>query len=142
MVAIRKVLISASLFLVAVGASRAQLPSYLAPPPLAPELVGPSTLEDRNDSILVGNPLLDPRNNLGWFATVDIGLDGSHVHNELNATFGVGGKTATVALPTANLDWTVSPRFEAGYRLGQGRGGDRRVVPLPVYLRHADHAGL
>lgn len=124
MVSIRKALISAGLLLAGVGASRAQMPSFLAPPPIAPNLAGPNTLEDRNDSVLEGNPFLDgPRTgNLGWFATVDIGLDGSHVHNELNAPVTIGGAAHTVALPSANLNWTVSPRFEVGYRFGEAAG--------------------
>src|ERR1700679_39908 len=45
---------------------------------------GSNTLEDRNDSVLVGNHWLDgPRNNLGWFAGLDVDLLVPHVHNEL-----------------------------------------------------------
>jgi hypothetical protein len=32
------------------------------------------------------------------------------------------GSTATLGLPAARLDWTVSPRFELGYRLPSGFG--------------------
>jgi hypothetical protein len=81
------------------------------------------SLEDRNGSILVGNPDLDgPRYNLGWFATVDVDLLGSHVDNKLNNTVSVFGTIAPVALPSANLNWTASPRFEVGYRFGQAAG--------------------
>ncbi len=78
--------------------------------------------EDRNDSVLVGSGLDGPHNNLGWFATVDLDLLSAHVHDKLNSTVGVGGTAEHVSLPGANLDWNLSPRFEVGYRLGQGAG--------------------
>jgi hypothetical protein len=81
------------------------------------------SLEDQNGSILVGNPLLDgPRDRLGWYLNVDVDLLGSHVANELVAPVAVGPIVDTVALPSARLDWTVSPRIEFGYRFGQGAG--------------------
>jgi hypothetical protein len=81
------------------------------------------TLEDRNGSILVGNPDLDgPRPRLGCFATVDAAVLGAHVNNELIAPVNVGPVTDLVALPSAPLEWTASPRFELGYRFGQGAG--------------------
>ena len=81
------------------------------------------SLEDNNGSILVGNPLLDgPRDRLGWYSAVDVDLLGSHVNNQLIAPVTVGPITDTVALPSARLDWTVSPRLEIGYRFGQGAG--------------------
>src|SRR6516225_4268856 len=124
---IRTVLLSVGMLLLASPAGLAQtpeLPSVLQPVPGASSqfpsgsfYVGPgrdfsATLEDRNDSVLVGNPYLDgPRNNLGWFATVDLDVVGSHIHNKLTNTVAVGDMTDQVMLPTANLNWTVSPRF-------------------------------
>jgi hypothetical protein len=123
MLNIRKILMSASICLLGVGGVHAQLPSYLAPPPISRDLGVPNTLEDRNDSILVGNPLLDgSRNNLGWFATVEINAETAHVHNELTASVTAGAATNTVSLPSSPLNWTVSPRFEFGYRFGEGSG--------------------
>ncbi len=123
MLDIRKILMSASICLLAVGSVNAQLPSYLAPPPISRDLGSPNTLEDRNDSVLVGNPFLDsPRNNLGWFATVDINAETAHVHNELTAPVTAGTTTSTVSLPSSPLNWTVSPRFEVGYRFGEAGG--------------------
>jgi hypothetical protein len=81
------------------------------------------SLEDRNGSILVGNELLDgPRNRLGWFADAEVDYLGSHVNNELIAPVAVGALATTVALPSARLDWTASPRIEIGYRCGQAAG--------------------
>jgi hypothetical protein len=81
------------------------------------------SLEDTNGSILVGNELLDgPRDRLGWYAAVDVDAIGAHVNNELIAPVAVGPVTDNVALPSARLDWTVSPRVELGYRFGQGAG--------------------
>lgn len=122
MVTVRKLLISASLLVLAAGAARAQMPSFLAPPPIT-GTVGPTTLDDRNDHILVGNPYLDgPRCDLGWFTTVDIGFDGSHVTSQLSAPVAVGGAAHTVDLPSSPLNWTASPRFEVGYRFGEAAG--------------------
>jgi hypothetical protein len=83
------------------------------------------SLEDRNGDILVGNPLLDGpnANRLGWFTTVvDADVLASHVHSELNAPVAVGARVDTVSLPSANLNWSLAPRFELGYRFGQGLG--------------------
>lgn len=122
MVTLRKILISASIVLIGVGSTHAQLPSFLQPPPISGNL-GPDTLEDRNDGVLIGNTFLDgPRNNLGWFATVDVDVLASHVHNELNAPVTAGAVTNTVMLPSSPLNWAVSPRFEVGYRFGQASG--------------------
>ncbi len=82
--------------------------------------VGPDTLEDRNGSLLVGNPWLDgPRYNLGWFAGVDVDVLVPHVHNELR---GIVPNGDLVMLPSASLGWTAAPRVEVGYRFGQGLG--------------------
>ena len=123
MLNIRKILMSASVCLLGVGGVNAQLPSYLAPPPISRDLGLPNTTEDRNDSVLVGTPFLDgSRNNLGWFATVDLNAETAHVHNELTSSVTAGTTTNTISLPSSPLNWTVSPRFEVGYRFGEGSG--------------------
>jgi hypothetical protein len=123
-------------WLLALGIVLAWMPSCFAqtPNPVAGALglvPGPAwtghgagdSLEDRNDSVLVGNPLLDgPRNNLGWFASVDVDLLAAHIHSELNAPVTAGAHVGAVSLPTASLGWTAAPRFELGYRFGQGLG--------------------
>lgn len=68
------------------------------------------------------DPRLDPADlpYPGWLFDVETGIMGSHV------TSHVGDTTAPIAgvvsVPMATLDWTVSPRFEAGYRLPSGFG--------------------
>ena len=144
---IRRVLLSVWTLFLAAQASRAQAPDTLpdllpesstvptfAPPSWTPPISSGSlsvgrlrasgdSLEDQNGSILIGNALLDgPRNNLGWFATVDLNLVGSHVQNQLTAMVTTGPMVNQVSLPSARLDWTVGPRFEAGYRFGQAGG--------------------
>jgi hypothetical protein len=59
---------------------------------------------------------------VGWFAGAEISLVGPHVKNELRNTVPFAGRLDTIALPSANLNWTVSPRFEVGYRLPSGFG--------------------
>jgi hypothetical protein len=72
------------------------------------------------------DPLLDPPNLLlpGWFADVETEIAVAHVKNKLANTVSiVGAAPNTVSLPSAELDWTVAPRFELGYRLPSGFGG-------------------
>jgi hypothetical protein len=72
------------------------------------------------------DPLLDPPNYPvpGWFGLVDLGILKPHLKNQLVGSVGFAdGTTAAVGLPAATLDWTVSPRFEVGYRLPSGFGG-------------------
>jgi hypothetical protein len=85
---------------------------------------GPDSLEDRNDGVLVGNPLLDGFNpdRLSWFATAEIDLLYPHVTNQLLAPVAVGGRVDSVSLPAAKLNATAAPRFELGYRFGQAAG--------------------
>jgi hypothetical protein len=54
----------------------------------------------------------------GWFGAAGLDIVDPHLLSKLNGTVGVGGATDTVFVPAANLNWTVSPRFEAGYRFG------------------------
>jgi len=59
----------------------------------------------------------------GIFATVEMGLIRPHFANRLNGAVGLGGGRAdVVAVPAADLDWTVAPRFELGYRIPDGAG--------------------
>jgi hypothetical protein len=59
----------------------------------------------------------------GWFATVEIDAVGPHVKNRLieDVAF-TNGLIDTIHLPMASLDWTGSPRFEAGYRFANNAG--------------------
>jgi hypothetical protein len=58
----------------------------------------------------------------GWFGDAEIGVVGPHVKNKLTDNLTVGTLTNTVSLPSADLNWTVSPRIEIGYRLPSGFG--------------------
>jgi hypothetical protein len=89
-----------------------------------PSLPADGTLEDANGPLLRGDSFLDgPRtNNLGWFGSVDLAFLGPHVDNQLNGVATAGLRTDQVALPSAALHWTLSPRFEVGYRFGEAAG--------------------
>ena len=59
----------------------------------------------------------------GWLTTVELGLIRPHFANRLNGTVGLGGgQTDIVAVPAADLSWTVAPRFVFGYRIPDGAG--------------------
>ncbi len=70
------------------------------------------------------DPLLDPPllPSWGWFAGAEASLVGAHVKNELQNCVPFAGRMDTIALQSAPLDWTVSPRVEIGYRLPSGFG--------------------
>lgn len=101
------------------------------PPPLypqhAPSGLGPpacALYEDHNGPLLKGDPYLDrPEAPPGFFAAAEIGLVGPHIKNRLQATFPFPGSLPNVIhLPSAEMDWTGSPRVEIGYRLTEGFG--------------------
>lgn len=63
----------------------------------------------------------------GWYAAVTLGLVKPHLTNHVSSGTPLAPVfPAPVQLPFAAQDWTVSPRFEAGYHLPHGRG-DLRV---------------
>jgi hypothetical protein len=74
--------------------------------------------------LLYGDPLLDFRSCFppGWVADLELPIVAPHVRNNLVDTLTFGPRTDTIHLPTANQGWTVSPRFEVGYRLPQAAG--------------------
>jgi hypothetical protein len=94
----------------------------------APAVAPPAcaAYEDRNGPLLVGDPLLDGSGgtaNLGWIGSFELDVLKPNVHARLNAPVPLSnGTTANVALPFAGQDWTAMPRFELGYRFGQGAG--------------------
>lgn len=108
----------------------ADLLSSLPKPPDAPRsLFSPMAPEGPPRTIVPDHyfeedPLLDlpqlPA--LGWFAGAEASLVGAHVKNELKNNVPFAGRIDQVALQGAPLDWTVSPRFEVGYRLPSGFG--------------------
>lgn len=126
------------------------LSSLPKPPDVPRSLFSPSTPEGPPRAIVPDHyfeedPLLDlpqlPA--LGWFAGAEASLVGAHVKNELKNNVPFAGRVDQVALQSAPLDWTVSPRFEVGYRLPSGfgeismsylflatQGADAAVLPL------------
>jgi hypothetical protein len=99
-------------------AARPLVPPLPPTPTFAPSALPGPYFED--DPLLDRPPLPPP----GWFADVELGAVGPHVKNHLSGQVQLpGAATATtVALPSSGLDWTVFPRFEAGYRLPSGFG--------------------
>jgi Legionella pneumophila major outer membrane protein precursor len=98
-------------------------PTTLLPPPPPGTVILP--YQDRNGPLLRGDPLLDRPESPppGWFLGLEFDLLGSHLKNRLQAPVTVDDfGTQTIHLPTAELDWTVSPRVELGYRFEQGLG--------------------
>ncbi len=91
-------------------------PPILMPPPPPEPLPAPPAPPGRwNDR--PNNPPC------GWFGDVEIDVVGPHVKNRLIADVEFpGGIIDTVHLPMASLNWTGSPRFEAGYRFANNGG--------------------
>jgi len=99
---------------------RPPTPVLTGPPRLMPysSIPPPPVVPDPNFSI--APPAFEPP---GLFASVELGLVGPHVKNRLSASVPFDGFLPdTVQVPNAPLDWTVSPRFELGYRLPQDFG--------------------
>jgi hypothetical protein len=95
---------------------------YLPPssPPQVSPLPGPYFEED---------PRLDPPElpPPGWFSDVGLAVIGAHFKNHLVDTVQLGGPSSMrtpdiVHVAPAELDWTVAPRIELGYRLPSGFG--------------------
>jgi hypothetical protein len=89
-----------------------------APPPASPPppLPGPYFEQD---------PRLDPPDwaQPGWFADLDLSPTKAHFKNRLNGTVQINDfPPDAVHVGGADLDWTVSPRIEVGYRLPSGFG--------------------
>jgi hypothetical protein len=151
-----RILIVAAVFALLAREAHAQQPALAAPPsvaqattdwgPLSPETTPPPWVvppqgvgpyEDDNGELLKGDSLLDgpPYAPPGWFAAVELAPVWSHVKNRLTQTVTAGPLTTEVHLGAADLDVTVQPRFEFGYRLAQGTGS------LLVSYRFVDTAG-
>lgn len=74
----------------------------------------------------VSDPLLDPPQwpKTGWFTSFQIDIIHPHVFgNQWKATVVTSaGRAVNVATGVAQLNWTVAPRLELGYRLQSGFG--------------------
>jgi len=70
------------------------------------------------------DPLLDPAclPHPGWLFDVELDILGTHVVDRIGETDPTTATVRGVPVPMATLNWTVSPRFEAGYRLPSGFG--------------------
>jgi hypothetical protein len=71
------------------------------------------------------DPRLDPPQlpQPGWFADAEIGAVGSHFKDRLRGMVQAGARAPDfIHVPGAELDWTISPRVEVGYRLPSGFG--------------------
>ncbi len=103
----------------------------------APPLLLPSTPMPINAPYFTHDPLLDfsPTAPPGWFAGAEVQIVKPHLlpqmsnsvlpgHfiNNIPTSNSIGGRSTIVNLPSANLDWTASPRIFAGYRLPSGFG--------------------
>jgi hypothetical protein len=59
----------------------------------------------------------------GWFAAAEAELVVPHVKNRLVDSVTIDSRrSGLLHLPSAELDWTVAPRFDVGYRLPSGFG--------------------
>jgi hypothetical protein len=64
-----------------------------------------------------------PRESSGFFAGIETDLIGVHIKNRLVGTVTFSdGSTDTAHLTPAELDWTLSPRFNFGYRFSDDLG--------------------
>jgi hypothetical protein len=88
-----------------------------------PTTCGPC--QDQNGSVLVGNPLLDgrPTGIPGLVFGAEVPVVVPHVTNQLFDTVTrASGASDVVQLPSAQTGGVVMPRFELGYRFGEGTG--------------------
>lgn len=99
-------------------------PAVLLPAPVhVPPACAP--YEDDNGPLLMNDRLLQRPGypTPGWFGAAEVDFFGPHLRNRLINTVDVAGLfTDTVHVPTPDLSWTASPRFELGYRLTEGAG--------------------
>jgi hypothetical protein len=93
---------------------------------LAPARPGGPEPPDLERPYFQVDPLLDPPQlpPVEWFFNLEVDPDKGHVKNEISTTVPnpATGKMDLVGLPSATLNWTVSPHFELGYRLPSGFG--------------------
>jgi hypothetical protein len=82
------------------------LPGPPPPPPLVVEPVG--------GGLRCGPP--------GWFSAIELGLVAPDLNYHLSGPVALKGGTTQVTVPAADLDWVGSPRFDLGYRFGDGLG--------------------
>ena len=100
-------------------------PASLYTPP-APPRVDPSGVLRIDAPYFERDPLLDPPMfpAPGWFGGAEMVVLKPHLVGQMGNTVQnrASGTPTTVVLGSSPLDWTVSPRFFAGYRLPSGFG--------------------
>src|SRR5262245_37446062 len=88
---------------------------YASPPAPENPLLAPQPYE-------IGGPSAGP----GWFSNVELGLVKPHIKSRVTSGTPLSDAFADpVQLPIAELNWTVAPRLEFGYRLPEGYGDIR-----------------
>ncbi|HEX5270994.1 MAG TPA: Lpg1974 family pore-forming outer membrane protein, partial [Gemmataceae bacterium] len=100
------------------------VPAGPASPPPAPPPLSPIDSPPPPDPLPNHDTLLDtPAAGAGLFGAVEADIVKPHLSNRLlGPAFFEDGTYDLVQLPAARLDWTVAPRFELGYRMGDGLG--------------------
>ncbi len=99
-----------------------------APPPgslmpVTPLMVAPLAPLPPGSTILPAHDYHPPQDSGGLFANVELDVLGVHLKNRLNGTvYFPDGTASTLQLPGAEMDWTLSPRFELGYHLADNLG--------------------
>jgi hypothetical protein len=58
----------------------------------------------------------------GFFAGLEVDVVGPRIQRNLSGVVTIAGIPSTVSLPTADLNWTGSPKVEIGYRLADNLG--------------------
>src|SRR5262245_1471256 len=104
-------------------------PPLLAPPPPeihppAADLISPPPPPIYHDPLPTHGDLFDPSfAPPGWFGAVEVDILKPHLKDRVSGNvYYNDGSYDTIQLPSAGLDWTVSPRFELGYRFCDGWG--------------------
>jgi hypothetical protein len=97
------------------GPSRLVVPPEYGLPPL-PQPTEPCLKE--HDPLLDDQPPPPP----GWFANLEGDVTGAHIKDRLSDAVRLGRQPFVFRVPSADLDWTVAPRVELGYRVGHGIG--------------------
>lgn len=105
----------ASAALPAPGPTRIVVPPEYGLPPI-PQAAEPCVKQ--YDPLLDDQPPPPP----GWFAGVEGDVTAAHIKDRLSDAVRLGGKPFVFRVPSADLDWTVAPRVELGYRVGHGIG--------------------
>jgi hypothetical protein len=82
-------------------------------------------LLDERDPYLPGaNPLLERAGlPIGWYAGIELTAVKPHLLSQINSGDSLQPTFAqSIQLPVANIDWSVMPRFQVGYRRENGLG--------------------